>query len=83
MRLKRSTFKKFMQKKATFKNFYANFSKNQGGFNPLFQNSGGVATPPTPPTLAPLFRWDAIAVSNYKNQKLVACLKLSTHRSLS
>ena len=38
-------------------NFYANFSKNQGGFNPPFQNSGGVATPPTPPTLAPLVLW--------------------------
>ena len=38
----------FTQKKSNFYNFYPNFSKNQGEFNPPFQNSGGVATPPTP-----------------------------------
>ena len=43
----------FTQKKFTFHNFYANFSKNQRGSTPPFQNSGGVATPPAPPLWRP------------------------------
>ena len=51
----------YAKKRSTFKNFYAKrlkkvlceqlnnkFSRNQGGLNPSLQNSGGVATPPTP-----------------------------------
>ena len=47
-----STFKNFYAmrlKKVPFEQLTKKKSRNQGGLNPPFQNSGGVATPPPPP----------------------------------